>query len=399
MKHKIAIPDSQNYLFTGESDKEFAGELLNHVILETKPVTTPALWQDVEIFVRYKKRDVYSLSDEKYVNAQKAVVKFRIKYILEHLKKNEILKIYKDFFSQEVGGEDNKTLECFFYEKLGVVIDDMFLVQEKNIIKKEDLKNFEEIFQYPSYVELDKGAIRECFDRVMKDKFSDTEIQYFFGASDNMAEYDKWYEAAKHVLMTTQDPQTFWTAGDILNIVWKAVPDDEKLQKWFRDQVYEIFWPRVGSTWPMINKDAIDWQASDEMRIAADAMGWLGSLKDLRERLPELPEDYELNLSEDENEVFDNKVGEVLAQNDGDRAAYAGIRANFYELCDMACTDKHLEDLEYVKKELVKEYEVWSDQSEGFSRELDAAIKHAKKYVADRKREGEILKKYIKERM
>ena len=393
--HIIDISNTYNCLFRNEDDKKFAGELIEHLVLNDKPETTPALWQDAEIFVRYKKRDVWHLEPRQFENAEKAIKVFSMKYILEHLKKNEILDILGQFFSQDRHGKNNMMLSEYFQKKFAVPVEDMFLTQEKVIVDTERLKKFDKIFEYPAWIEFDEKATEKCFDMVMNDKMSDEQISYFFGAHDDMVHYDKWYEAAKHVLMTTHDAQTFWIAGDVLNIIWIALPDDEKLQKWFRDRVFEIFWSRVGSAWPMLNKDKINFQANDELKITEDAIGWLGSLEDLRERLPELPEDYELNLSRSEDEVFKESMCSLLSGNDGDGAKYARMREGFYGLCDMASSDEHLKDLEYVKKELVKKFEAWSDKSAEFQKELDAAIKHAKKYVADRKREGEVMRKYI----
>lgn len=395
----VGISNTYNCLFANEDDKRFAAELIEHLLLGTKPVTTPGLWQDAEIYVRYKKRDVWHLEKEQFDNAEKAIGVFSMKYILEHMKKNEILDVMKQFFSQDRHGKDNLSLMECFQKKLSAPVADLFLTQEKVTVNCEMLKNFDRLFDYPTWIEFDDAATKKCFQMVMHDKMTDEQISYFFGAHDDMKQYDKWFEAAKHVLMTTNNPQTFWIAGDVLNIVWMALPDDEALQKWFRDQVFEIFWPRVGSVWPMINRERIDFDASDDLKITADAMGWLGSLKDLHERLPELPENYELNLSEGDDKAFQEKVRDVLEQNDGDKVRYVGITNNFYALCDMACTEKHLEDLEYVKKELVKEFQIWSNNSEEFSHDLDAAIRHAKKYVADMKREGEVMRKYISERI
>lgn len=393
----FGIRHNYDYLFRNEREKKFALDLIFCLIFGKKPENTPELWQDAEILVRYMKRDVWHLGDDKIRNGENALGVFSIKYILEHLKRDEVLDILQKFFAQEKDGKNNLSLLEMFQKRFAVPVQDMFVTQEKIVVSSQMLKDFDRLFEYPAWTEFDESATEKCFKMILSDELNDKQISYFLGANDDMRHYDKWFEVAKHVLLTTKNPQTFWVAGDVLNIVWIALPDDEKLQKWFRDQVFEIFWSRVGSAWPIINKDKIDFSASDEMKITKDAIGWLLSLKDLRERVPELPESVELNLSEDEDKVFSDSMASLLSDNDGDRVVYVGIEERFFALCDLALKEKHLEDLEYVKKKLIEEYERWTDNSEGFKKELEAAIRHAKKYIEDRKREGEVMRKYILE--
>lgn len=399
----ISVSNSYNCLFASEEDKKFFENLLYYVLTDKKPVSTPALWQDVEILMRYLKRDVWSVSNEQRDNAENAMKVYRLKYFLEHLKKAEILSIIKEFLAQDRFSKEKTLLLEFFNKKFLARVDDLILTHEKIMVTKDMICDFDKLFEYPAWLEFDKEAIKECFDKIRKNKFTDEQISYFLGANDDMERYDKWFEVAKHVLLTTNNSQTFWIAGDILNIVWKAVPDDEKLQKWFYDQIFEIFWQRVGkSSWVLKNAENINFDANEETKIAYDAMGWLKSLPDLKERIEDLPKDFELNIMsrEDEEEIFNKKVAELLAKNDADRAAYAGIDESFFELTDLAFSDEHIKILrDVVKNDLVPEVKRFVKDTTEYEAKLNKAIEHAEKYIASQKRERKVMEKYIEKQM
>lgn len=289
------IPDHYDYLFENLESKYLAERLVRYLLFDIKPTITPAHWQDVGIFIRYKKRNVQSITDEQDTNANFAILLYHIKYIIEHLTKNQILQILNQFFTQPT--DHHKSIFELFDQKFHAPVTSLFLTQEKLTITADhvkNLKNFDKLFAYPGWIEFTDEANEIIFKKILNNEFTDNQIDYYLGASDELHHYDQWFEPLKHILNTTQNAHVFWTAGDCLAIIWKAVPEDEKSQKWFRDQLYEIFWPRVGSVWPLKNEDIIDFDYNDEARILKDSINWLRVLDDLKERLPELGKDYKL---------------------------------------------------------------------------------------------------------
>ena len=286
------IPDYFDYLFENSESKFLTERLVRYLLFDIKPKTTPALWQDAEIFVRYKKRNVKSLSNEKYTNASFAILIYHIKYIIEHLTKTKILKVLNQFFAQPAN--HHKSIFKLFDRQLHAPIKSLFLTQEKLIVGKDNLKSFDKLFAYPGWIEFTDEANEIIFEKILNNELTDDEIDYFLGASDSFRHYDQWFEPLKHILKTTHNAHVFWTAGDCMSIIWRAVPEDEASQKWFRDQLFEIFWPRVGSIWPLKNEHKIDFDQDDDTKILKDSIGWLLVLDDLTERLPEHDKDYRL---------------------------------------------------------------------------------------------------------
>ena len=289
------IPDYYDYLFDNLESKYLTERLARYTIFDIKPQITPAHWQDVEIFIRHEKRNVQSITDEQETNANFAILLYHIKYVIEHLTKAEIVKVLNQFFTQP--SDNHKSIFELLDKRFHAPAESLFLTQEKLTITESDIKdfkNFDKLFEYPGWIEFTDEANTKIFEKILNNELTDTEIDFFLGASDELRHYDQWFEPLKHILETTHNAHTFWTAGDCLAIIWKAVPEDEKSQKWFKDQLFEIFWPRVGSVWPLKNEDKIDFNQNDETQILKDSISWLRVLDDLRERLPELGKDYQL---------------------------------------------------------------------------------------------------------
>lgn len=392
------LSNGYNYLFTDEQDKEFAEQLIRFVVLGVVPETTPALWQDVEIYIRFKKRDVWSLSEERIMNAMKAISVYRLKYITKHLKKSEIVNVLNELFSQERGGKQNKTLMELFGKKLHAPVDALFLMQEKIVVDTDQVENFNQIFEYPGWVEFTPAANEAIFEKILKDKLSDEQIDYFLGASDDMAKYDRWFEVAKHILTTTKNSHTFWTAGDVLGIIWKAIPEDEKSQKWFRDQIFEIFWSRVGSVWPMKNQNLINFDANEEARILRDSINWLETLSDIKERLPELGEDYELDKRKTPEEDFIWGEGALLGKINAKNKSVDEMMGQFFDLVEVACSESNVERLRQIaEKDLIPAVRETGENvdMEKVMGLIERAIRYAEKSVRNLKRESRVMGKMI----
>ena len=232
----------------------------------------------------------------------------------------------------------------------------------------------------------------------MRGKLSDEQIDYFLGASDDITHYDQWFKVAKHILKTTHDSHVFWTAGDVLSIIWKAVPQDAKSQKWFRDEVFDIFWPRVNNIWPLLNEDKIDFEHDEDSKILRDSVGWLQVLNDLNERLPELGDNYK-TYEHDVNEAgFAFHRRELLNKFEVGKISLDEAMKAFFILTGFAYDDKTTSQLQELADDwLIPLAEQSEDDFEDAIKMIYRAIKHAKAYVANLVRERKnLIKNLIK---
>lgn len=404
MENKIfAISEEYNDYFEGEAEKQMVEELASYLAFGMEPKTTPAMWQDVEKMIRYVKRNVFSLSAEGRENAERAMRAYRIKYIIHHMKKTEIMEMLNKFFAKPDEEHPHKSLAALLFEKFHTDVDNLVLVQEKRVVKTEDLENFNKafdaIFEYPAWVEFDDAATEMIYKKILNDELSDEQIDYFLGASDDLKDYDKLYPVVKHVLMTTKNAHTYWVAGDVLNIIWVAASENEKTEEWIRGEIFEIFFDRLGSVWPLKNRNLIPETQDDDSRILLDAISWLNSLPDLKERLPELPKDYlpPKEFREDANAHFSECVEMFVEACEGQNFRLAAEL--FGELVEMAWNDKEVKKLEELYNKNFKEAmrEGAMNGEEHAALKIAAAgVKSAKEYVASIKREQKNLEKLIK---
>ncbi|MBR2658897.1 hypothetical protein IKD57_03350 [Candidatus Saccharibacteria bacterium] len=387
-------PENYAWRFSDDEDSRFfANRLLEYIVFDTKPKITPAIWQDVEIFIRFKKRDVWSLKDWQIQNARRGIMLYRIKYVVEYLTKTEIIEIFNRFYQNT-----EYNLFDLFGKKFHAPIDSLFLVQEKHIVSEDELGNFDQIFEYPGWVEFSDAANKAIFDKIYKNQLTDEQIDYFLGASDDINGYDEWFKIAKHILTTTKNAHTFWTAGDVLSIIRRAVPNDEESQKWFKDQIFEIFWPRVKSVWPMLNQAKVDFKYDDDAKILKDSIGWLETLDDLKERLPELGKNYELGNYKTPGEEFAYEERFLVGRIDSGNASLPELIDELFNLTEIVCSELSIEHLEQMANEnlvpLIKESENEVDIEQTISL-VHKAIQHGKNTFEKLKKEGENLSKNL----
>lgn len=394
-KYQPIIPSRFDYLFSDINNKLFAEYLTNYVLFDTEVKTNPALWQDAEIFIRFKKRDVWSLTNEQRDNARFAMLVYQTKYVINHFKKPEILDILNKFFTQ--GTEKPTSIQELFEKKLHTSFTSLFLSQEKLTITKEKIKDFDKIFDYPCWVDFTDEASDIIFKKILNNELTDEQIDYFLGASDDISHYDKWFKVAKHILKTTNNSHVFWTAGDILSIIRKAVPEDEKSQKWFKNEIFEIFWPRVNSIWPLKNEYKIDFNQDEETKIMKDSIGWLRTLDDLKERLPDLGDKYELFEQNTDETNFAYIKGLLMGKLSSTPQNIDDLINQFFILADHACTNNHIAELQKIADQKLIPLIAGTNSNNKLDiiDMIHRAISHAKKYLADLTRERKNLAKIV----
>ena len=387
-----------DYLFDDGEDKALVDCLARYIITGDHLITTPALWQDVAIFIRYKKRDVWSLSDEQLDNAKRAIFIYRVKYITEHLSKQDIVKCLNKFYSQRndphYDPNYRNPASRYFNQKLHAPVDSLFLTQEKLIIDKPDLKNFDKLFAYPCWIEFTVAAIDQITDQILANKLTDEQIDYFLGAADDTKNYNKWFKVTKYILQTTNDPHVFYTAGDILAIIRRAVPSDAKSQKWFNDQLFEIFWPRVGSIWPLQHEELINEGATE---ILTDSISWLHTISDIKDRLEELDDDFimiDFNTDDADFKAQKSALYKIIQ----DKACNpTGALDLFFDLAYIATSPETTKELrEFAETEFIPFIKTTEVGTKTVISLINKAVKHAETYQQTLARERQNLAKLIK---
>lgn len=155
------------------------------------------------------------------------------------------------------------------------------------MIDVDDLNRLDDLFEYPDNIEFSPAAHDELARRIVQDRLPSRQIDFYLGAEDANLSYAKLYPALKHILTTTDDAHLFWTAGDTLSILERLIPDDPDLQNWFNQELYTIFWPRIGDVDRVKNYNQAEF-TDNERQIFLDALGWIINLPELKNLNPEL---------------------------------------------------------------------------------------------------------------
>ena len=256
------------------------------------------------------------------------------------------------------------------------------------------MKNFDQLFTYPCWIEFTDEANQIIFSKILHNKLSNEQIDYFLGASDDIVHYDQWFKVAKHILITTHDSHVFWTAGDILSIIWKAVPSDEKSQKWFRDEIFDIFWPRVGSVWPLLNKNSINFNHDEDSKILKDSIGQV--LDDLNERLPELNNGYVTFKHDTDPNDFAHHEKILIKKLESKKKNVDELINLFFILTDFVYDDSSVSKLQAIAKDkLIPSLDSSLDTTADAIKMIRRAVEHAMAYVTNLAREQANLAKNL----
>lgn len=382
------IPEYYKRVLRGAEDEIFVSRLIGYVVYNIKPNFSPAIWQDAMKYIRMRKRDVWALDNETMEFAIEAITSYRIKFLGERLGKEGVLELLNKLFSGENMWSKVRNIDQIIEAKLHAPLDSFIFVQEKRIVAKEDLKDFDKLFEYPCWLEFDKEARQEIYKRILDGALTDEQIDYYLGTSEKHEHYVELYPVVKHVLKTTNNPHTFWTAGDVLNLIWITAP--EEMNGWFKDEIFSIFWPRVGNVWPIAHRGEIR-----EMResILTDSIGWLMSLNDIKERLPEL-KGAKLdtpNEMKDEFNIVAKRLEHVVTRLDEFDGA---MMRDFCLLVNTACEEEEVGRLVKICEQIKEKYKKTADGRD-LESVVTAAQKKAERGLKDMLREREDIGKNL----
>ena len=213
----------------------------------------PRIWQDALIYLRLLNRKLEHLDTLEIINGRIAFLAYVAKYQMEN-GKSDIMELLAEFYDLE----------------------------QPTKVDVKNLDGFDKLFEYPRSIEFTPAAHKEIIQRILHDKMSSKQIDFYLGTEESSEfGYSELYPALKHILTTTSDEHLFWTAGDVLAIIWRLLPDENKeLDSWFNKEMYNIFWPRAHSSQPQF--------LNSEQQIANDSMGWVVNDPDCKKLNPKL---------------------------------------------------------------------------------------------------------------
>ncbi len=255
------------------------------------PCSTPTAWQDAMIYLRYHNLRLFNLSSDEILMGQLSLTRYRATYVVDKLGLEQVSHLLRDFLNLDSLDHLNQNynqIYNIFSEALGENITELFLTQKKPRKVTVNQLDFTELFRYPEWLEFDAEAEAEIIRRILSGEISDQDADYFLGSLETHHNYVKLYPAIQQIINTTDNAHLLWVAGDILNLIWQTLPNDDRLQTWIRKEIYKMYWGRLGSIWPITHFNEIIFTDRNQQAMVEDAMGWLVSLDDINKLNPEL---------------------------------------------------------------------------------------------------------------
>lgn len=241
---------------------------------------SPAHWQDAVIYQRYRAGELLCENDGVLDRGCKAVGIYQGRYVIERLPREKIAKLIEkpeqklyEGLAQELGEPD-------FREK--------FTTSEVVEVTPKMLKDWGRLVQYPTRMRFTEEAAQKFNQQVLDNKMGVRAADYYLGADGTYEGAVMALPAAEFVIEHTDNDHLLWVAGDVLNLVWKVLPDDDFVQELFRKRIYQLYWPKINNLWPIANYGRIQFREAREQQIFDDALGWLFCLEDIGEMNPEI---------------------------------------------------------------------------------------------------------------
>lgn len=333
---------------------------------------SPTKWQDAMIYLRYKNKRLFNLEKGIESTGEDALLDYQAVYVFEKMGRDRIGEFLDDFFNIEKFFEHSDKFFHLLNEAMGEDVTKKFVQQdEPRIISLEELEailndtpedsrdKLRQLYYYPEWIEFTPEANSKIISLILEDKLSNEDIDYFLGTSEDVDDYVELYPAVKRVIQTTRDAHTLYTAGDVLDIIWRALPkDDIKLQGWFRKEVCNMFWPRIGDVWPIQHYSLLKLD-DNQRKIFEDSLGWLMSLDNIAELNPELGNylnsDSRLELESLKKRRFAMKHGEEGPEERYKHLADKGFSS--YEWLRYSCYPTNKTEVDFVIQKITWQFD------------------------------------------
>ena len=312
-KREVEIEEIRDYLeknrfkFRGEEAcffDEYMLQLMRTDMGEDWFDMTAMNYYNAVLFLRHLSGEDYILSDYEIAQCMRALYKYRLKYVVEKVGWNKLNKIIVQLVKDE-------RLDLFpaIEKVLGESIDRIYepletVKAERASFKMSDADNIELLFNRPALVEFPKAVhsklLKEIFERPGNMLNPDGRMVAYYFANyllneDKLSLADA-LPAVMHVIEVMPDDdfnqthtdELYWLCGQIVDQAWRYLEEDEEVQKKYRQVVYEIYWPRVGSLWPILNRDKFEFKKEATAKIMDDAVSFAMSVDEITELNPEV---------------------------------------------------------------------------------------------------------------
>ena len=280
---------------------------------------SPTEYYDAVNFIKHLNCQEFLLNWCDESKCRKALQKYKLQYVVKKLGWNRLNDIFAALVENDAFDIFAK-IDCALGEKIEKVYDTLETKNFSDSKMSKKLKDdphfyyhgFSQLFSEPVLVDFAPSENKKICDDILKQGGGSLRAgTYGFYFANYLLNEDKFsyaeiLPAVAHIIKTlpfddfngTHTEDLFYLCGEIIDNCWRYISEEKSVQKYFRDFVYEIYWPRVGALWPIVHRKEFEFGDPAGGKMFDDATNFVLSLKDIDERNAEIKE-YLEKVAED----------------------------------------------------------------------------------------------------
>ncbi|MBQ8992209.1 hypothetical protein IJ090_02130 [Candidatus Saccharibacteria bacterium] len=266
---------------------------------------SPEAFQDAVKYESYLSGRILNLDRESMENGVRAIGAYQARYVAAHLPKAKVKKILQSLDLFEPKQKDKKFVRAWqkrwveraddLYNRLSKALDEpdfreKFTRLEKTKVTESMLKNFPALVRYPARFEFTAEATKIMNQKVIDSQVTPCIADYYVYSFESYEAIVSLLPVAEFLVRESNYAHLIWLAGDYLNIIWRVLPNDELLNARFERVLFNAYWLKINSLWPIVNYPKFKFNRENDELIFNDALGWIMSLTNLDDFCPELCE-------------------------------------------------------------------------------------------------------------
>lgn len=328
---KVPIKKLEKYLKDYEprgAEKGEEADFLDVYIEQSKRNDSGAGWLDFSPldyynavrYIRHKKEQTFILNWVDEADCRRALQKYRLRYIVDKIGWNALNGIIDELVEK---GQFNifERVSIVAGEKVEKIYSEVDTVQADGVARiidhtRSNTTAFyhelaDKIFLHPRIISFTKEERAKIHSSLMECSLNPNGRGIGLYLANYILSEDKlsYVEILPVVARIIRDlpvndfnhehiDDLFWLCGGIIDSCWRYIPEDEAIQKQFRDFIYNLYWPRVGSLWPILHRNEFSFNENAANKIFDDAASFIASLNDIDERNPEIKNYLEENAND-----------------------------------------------------------------------------------------------------
>ena len=243
----------------------------------------------------------YILNSEELADCRASLQKYRLRYIQEKIGWNKLNKFFAEFVAYDgvnlFEGLSRIVDESVskLFSKLETIVSDC---TELNLISRQNIASL--FVHRPVLVDFSEKARTKIHEKIQKlgpSSLRSNAMSIALYLANYILHEDVWplndvMPIAADVILNiplddfnaTHADHLLWVAGEVINDAWRYLSEDEPSQQKYRDFVYNIYWPRIGSLWPIVHYDEFEFKDEVTNKMFNDILSFVVCLDDLTER-------------------------------------------------------------------------------------------------------------------